>query len=130
MTTTIALIGAGGKMGCRIIDHLQTNPAYRLCCVEVSEPGKANLAQRRIQAVPSDQALADAEVVILALPDRVLGKVAREVVPKVKPGRLISAIERITGAPFARSCWKGAPANTSISANCGRFHVNATNATT
>ena len=63
-------------MGCRIIDHLKPNPAYRLLCMEVSPTGLQNLAQRGIQPIPQQEALPQGDVVILALPDRVLGKVA------------------------------------------------------
>ncbi len=91
--TTIALIGAGGKMGCRIIDHLKDNPEYQLRCVEVSEPGKANLAKRGLRPLPQDQALAAADVAILALPDRLIGKVAREVVLRLKPGAMVVTLD-------------------------------------
>jgi hypothetical protein len=91
--TTIALFGAGGKMGCRIIDHLKDHPDYTLHCVETGERGTANLAQRRVTPVPVDEALKEAEVMILALPDRVLGKVAKALVPKVKSGCLVVTLD-------------------------------------
>ena len=91
--TSITLLGAGGKMGCRIIDHLKTNPAYQLHCVEISEVGLRNLAQRGVNATPSDAALPKADVAIFALPDRVLGGVAREAVPKLKPGTLVITLD-------------------------------------
>lgn len=91
--TFIALIGAGGKMGCRIIDHLQHHPAYQLRCVEVSQPGLANLAQRGISSCALEAALSQAEAVILALPDRVLGAVAHDVVPQVKTGALVITLD-------------------------------------
>jgi len=90
---TIALLGAGGKMGCRILDHLVGHPGYRLLCVEISEPGLKNLAQRGVTAVPMAEALAAAEVLLLALPDRVLGRVAREAVPRVRPGTLVITLD-------------------------------------
>ena len=46
----IALLGAGGKMGCRITDNLKNNPAYRVDYVEISEAGLANLADRGLAA--------------------------------------------------------------------------------
>lgn len=91
--TTISLLGAGGKMGCRIIDHLKDNPAYRLLCVEISEAGLKNLAQRGVRASPMPEALPEADVVILALPDRVLGRIAREAVPQLKPGTLVITLD-------------------------------------
>jgi D-apionate oxidoisomerase len=91
--TTIALLGAGGKMGCRIIDRLDKHPAFTLLCVENAEPGLANLTKRGYAAVACAEAVREAEVVILALPDRVLGKVAREVVPQARSGALIMTLD-------------------------------------
>ncbi len=90
---TLALLGAGGKMGCRITDHVINNPAYSVLYVETGEAGLANLAKRGLKATPRDEALAQANVVILALPDRILGQVAREVVPKLKPGTLLITLD-------------------------------------
>jgi hypothetical protein len=91
--TTISLLGAGGKMGCRIIDHLKDKSDCRLLCVEISEPGLQNLAHRGVRATPMTLALSEADVVILALPDRALGRVAREAVPQLKPGALVITLD-------------------------------------
>jgi len=91
--TNIALVGAGGKMGCRILDHLKDNSEYRLRCVEVADGALTNLAERGVAPVPMAVALADAKVVILALPDRVLGRIAREVVPQLRPGSLVICLD-------------------------------------
>jgi hypothetical protein len=40
-----------------------------------------------------DAALAGADVVILAVPDCVLGKVAHEIVPQVRPGTMIFTLD-------------------------------------
>lgn len=89
----LTLLGAGGKMGCRIVDHLAANPAYTLTCVETGERGLANLAQRGLSATPLARALPDADVTMLALPDRTLGAVAREAVPQLRPGALVMALD-------------------------------------
>lgn len=91
--TSIALLGAGGKMGCRITDHLRNFPAYSLCCVETGEAGRARLAQRGITPQNAETVLPAADVVILALPDQVLGTVARETVPQVRPGTLVFMLD-------------------------------------
>ncbi len=98
--TKIALVGAGGKMGCRILDHLAPNADYALSCVETSAPGQANLARRGWSARPLDAAVADADVVILALPDRVLGALATELVPRLRAGCLVVLLD--PAAAFAR----------------------------
>lgn len=90
---TIALFGAGGKMGGRTIDHLHGRPDCRLHCVEVSPAGVARLRARGLEPVPRDEALAAADAVILALPDRVLGAVARELTPRVRPGTLMFLLD-------------------------------------
>jgi hypothetical protein len=89
----IALFGAGGKMGCRITDHLKADKSYSVLCIESGSNGVSNLAARGLTAVPQDEALAQADVVILALPDRVLGKVAQQAVPKLKPGTLVMTLD-------------------------------------
>ena len=89
----LTLFGAGGKMGCRVIDHLVRNAGYELTCVENGERGVANLAERGLKPTPASEALTRAEVVILALPDRVLGAVAREVVPQLKAGALVMTLD-------------------------------------
>jgi hypothetical protein len=91
--TTITLIGAGGKMGCRIVDHLKDHPDYALHCVESGGHGMANLASRGISPVAADEVLKEADVMILALPDRVLGKVAETLIPKVKSGCLVITLD-------------------------------------
>ena len=89
----IALLGAGGKMGCRITDHLKDNPAYALCYVENGECGLANLAARGLKPMPQAQAVAEAEVVILALPDKCLGNIAREVTPLLRSGTMVITLD-------------------------------------
>jgi hypothetical protein len=91
--TTIALIGAGGKMGCRIVDHLKDHPEYLLRCVEHGERGIANLARRALSPVAVGDAISGVDVMILALPDRVLGSVAHQLVPKVKSGCLVVTLD-------------------------------------
>lgn len=91
--TKLLIMGAGGKMGCRIVDHLKDHPDYQLLCAEVSEPGKAQLEQRGIQPISADEAAATVDAVVLALPDRVLGKVAAGVVPKLKSGALVITLD-------------------------------------
>ena len=91
--TTLALFGAGGKMGGRILDHLIGDAEYRLLCVEVSERGRARLAERGLASTPTDRAVAEADVAILALPDRVLGGIAKDLVPGFRPGTLIILLD-------------------------------------
>jgi len=89
----VALIGAGGKMGCRITDHLNDHPGYQLRCVETAPAALTQLAERGLTAHPLAEAVADADAVILALPDRVLGQVAHQVVPMIAAGSLVVMLD-------------------------------------
>lgn len=89
----LALFGAGGKMGCRVVDHLCTDPAHDLLAVEISERGRANLSRRGINPIAASDACARAQIVILAVPDRALGKIASEVVPQLAPGTLVVTLD-------------------------------------
>jgi hypothetical protein len=80
-------------MGCRVTDHLKGNPAYSVLCVEPGDAGLANLAARGLSPTPREAALAQASAVILALPDRILGQVAREILPQLKPGALVMTLD-------------------------------------
>jgi D-apionate oxidoisomerase len=97
--TTIALFGAGGKMGCRLTDNLKNDANYRMLYVEVSPAAQENLTQRGLSATSQADALTQADVVILALPDRVLGKVAHEIVPQIKSGAMVMMLD--PAAPYA-----------------------------
>ena len=52
MALKIALMGAGGKMGCRITDNIKDLADYEVLYVEVSPAGLANLAKRGLPPRP------------------------------------------------------------------------------
>ena len=95
---TIALFGAAGKIGTRISNRMKNDPSYRMLYVEAGEAGQARLRERGL--APADQAEAErlADVVILAVPDVILGKVAHGVVPNLRPGTLVICLD--PAAPF------------------------------
>ncbi|MEQ8676607.1 MAG: phosphogluconate dehydrogenase C-terminal domain-containing protein [Aggregatilineales bacterium] len=93
MTTTIALMGAGGKMGCRITDNMKDLSDYDMRYIEVSEQGVANLAERGLTPTPQADALAAAEMVILALPDKLIGKITHDIIPTLKAGTIVIGLD-------------------------------------
>lgn len=95
---TITLLGAGGKMGCRIADNL-AKTKYSVRHVEISERGKAALAQRGIPVVPIQEALTGTEAVVLALPDNRIGAIVTEIAPQLAPGTMVMALD--IAAPLA-----------------------------
>ncbi|WP_165972415.1 phosphogluconate dehydrogenase C-terminal domain-containing protein [Paenibacillus piri] len=88
----VALIGAGGKMGCRLAANL-LKTAYELACVEVSEQGTVRLAEIGLAPVSLDSALDGAGAVILAVPDTVIGRVAGDIVPRLQPDTLLLVLD-------------------------------------
>jgi len=88
----IALIGAGGKMGCRITDNLMKG-ANTVYYVEKGERGLQNLAARGLSATPQEEAVPAADVVILAVPDTAIGAVAAGLVPAMKPGAILMTLD-------------------------------------
>ena len=89
----VALLGAGGKMGCRITDNVKDLDRYVVSYVEVSPEGQARLAERGLTPTPEAAALADADAVILALPDRLIGNITKAVVPQLKAGAMVVSLD-------------------------------------
>ncbi len=84
----VVLIGAGGKMGCRLTRNLK-NSAYQMGYVEISEKGVQNLRELNVEISDVKKVVPEAEIVILAVPDVALGKVSGEIIPQMKPGSMV-----------------------------------------
>ena len=97
--TKIALFGAGGKMGVRLSRNLAKTD-YTVAHVEVSEAGQARLRDAiGVECMVPAVAVQGADVVVLAVPDTAIGKVAGMVVPMVAPGTIVICLD--AAAPFA-----------------------------
>ena len=97
--TSIALFGAGGKMGYRLAKNLKGS-RFDVRHIEMSEAGKARLSgDLGLPCVSADEGLDGADVVILAVPDTAIGKVAAGIADKLKPGTMVVALD--AAAPFA-----------------------------
>jgi hypothetical protein len=98
--TTIALFGAAGNMGTRLTNTLrQRGPEYRVLYVEAGEAGQEKLRARGDEPTPPDAALREADVAILAVPDRLIKAVAADVVPGLKPGAMVICLD--PAAPYS-----------------------------
>ncbi|WP_407050980.1 phosphogluconate dehydrogenase C-terminal domain-containing protein [Methyloraptor flagellatus] len=97
--TTIALLGAGGKMGVRLATNLKGSP-YTVLHTEVSPEGRQRLKDATgLICVEQAEALAAADVVILAVPDRLIGRVLTGFVDELKPGTAVIMLD--AAAPHA-----------------------------
>lgn len=93
MAEPVALFGAGGKMGCRLTDMLADNDRYEMRYVEPAPEGRERLAERGLSAQPAAEAVDGATVVVLAVPDEVIGDVTEEVVPQLDSGTIVVLLD-------------------------------------
>ena len=97
--TKIALLGAGGKMGVRLATNL-TGSRFSVDHVEVSEDGRKRLKDAiGADCVDLATALAGADVVVLAVPDRLIGRISHEIINNVRPGTALIVLD--AAAPYA-----------------------------
>ena len=89
---TVAVIGAGGKMGTRVSNNLAESD-YRTLYSENSPAGQEAIKALGREVTPTEDAVRDADVVILAVPDVVLGKVSEDIVPQLKSGAILLTLD-------------------------------------
>lgn len=89
---SIAVIGAGGKMGMRVSDNLvQTDHDVRY--VENSPAGQERTREAGRELTDSSVAVTDADIVVLAVPDLALAAVTAELVPQMKSGAVCLTLD-------------------------------------
>jgi hypothetical protein len=101
----VVLVGAGGKMGCRITDNLK-NGDYQMAYLEVSDEGKTRLAEKGLTTSEKDLVLPEADIVILAIPDVAIEKVSADIIPMMKPKALLVTLDpaaALAGKIYPRS---------------------------
>lgn len=89
---TIAVVGAGGKMGQRVSNNFKKT-ALTVHYAESSPIGVERLAALGIEVTPTPEAVKNADVVILAVPDVALGAVSEEIVPTLKAGTVVITLD-------------------------------------
>ena len=89
----IVLMGAGGKIGTRITKSLKDNDHYTTLYVEISEAGRAKLAELGVAVTPQEEALKHADTVILAVPDALISEISMEIVPKLNSGTMVIVLD-------------------------------------
>lgn len=97
--TTIALFGAGGKMGMRLGRNLHGS-RFNTRHVEVSPAGQQRVREAfGAECMAAEDAIRGAEVVVLAVPDTAVGAVATALLPKLASGTIIVILD--AAAPHA-----------------------------
>ena len=85
--TKVILIGAGGKMGVRLTNNLK-HSSYEMSYLEVSEVGIKRITDQGLKISDAKAVIPQADIVIFAVPDVLINKVANLYVPAMKSGAL------------------------------------------
>lgn len=97
--TKIALLGAGGKMGMRLSANLK-HTRFDVDHVEVSEEARERLKRTHgVECMEQGQAVSSADAVVMAVPDRFIGKVLKTFVKELRPGAKVIMLD--AAAPHA-----------------------------
>jgi len=92
MTDQVAIIGAGGKMGTRVVQTL-LKEQYALLLAETGEAGIARLKEKGLAITPGEDAAARADLIVLAVPDALIGPVSRQLVPHARAGATVITLD-------------------------------------
>lgn len=90
----VTILGAGGAMGRRVTRGLQKVEGYELRFVEPAERGRLLMEEEfGTKPLPVDEAVHGADVVVLAVPDRLVGRIAEDLVPRLDSGTSILSLD-------------------------------------
>jgi len=93
MAHTVVIVGAGGKMGHRALEKLAGNPEYKALACEKDPERVHDLEAKGFKVSPLEAALAEADFVVMAVPDALIGRIARELVPQMKTGSTLIMLD-------------------------------------
>lgn len=83
----VVLVGAGGKMGVRLTRNL-IHSDYEVYYLEVNPEGIERVKQNGVEIAEPQQVIPVADLVIFAVPDVLICKVASQYVPRMKSGAI------------------------------------------
>lgn len=86
MNKTVAVIGAGGKMGARAAQKIGFSETNRVLLCESNAERAQALRDSGLQVTALETAMAESDFVVMAVPDALIGAIARQVTPLMKPG--------------------------------------------
>ncbi len=93
MIKTVAVIGAGGKMGARAAEKIGFIDTYKVLLCE-SDTGRAQaLEQKGLQVTATAPAMAAADFAVMAVPDALIGRIAYDLAPQMKHGSTLIMLD-------------------------------------
>lgn len=93
MAKTVVILGAGGKMGARAGEKLGRDRRWRVLLCEKDERKAAALKDRGLAVTPVPEAVAIADFAVMAVPDALIASIAKELVPRMKPGACLLMLD-------------------------------------
>lgn len=93
MSTNVAIIGAGGKMGLRAAEKIGLMAGFHVLMCESHPERAAALTEKGYTVTALPEALAEADFVFLAVPDALIGSLSREAEPLMKPGAMLIVLD-------------------------------------
>ncbi|MBX2840833.1 MAG: semialdehyde dehydrogenase [Flammeovirgaceae bacterium] len=102
--TKVTIVGAGGKMGCRLTDNLKDSN-FDMTYLEVSPEGIERVKSRGVEVSQAKDVVPEADYVIFAVPDIAIKSVTSKIVPMMKPGAVGVSLDPaapLAGHLFAR----------------------------
>jgi len=94
----VTLVGAGGKMGLRLTRNL-IGSVYDVSYLEVSAEGIERVKQNGVSVSKAEEVIPNSDIIIFAVPDVLIGKVAQQYVPMMKAGAMGMCLD--PAAPLA-----------------------------
>jgi D-apionate oxidoisomerase len=91
-TLTVTVVGAGGKMGMRVSANLDQT-AYTTYYAEAHPAARDRVTAAGRTLTDAAESVPLSDVVILAVPDVLLGQISAELVPAAKPGAIILTLD-------------------------------------
>jgi hypothetical protein len=98
MSTKVAIIGAGGKMGFRAAEKIGLQPGYSVLMCESHPERSRALAEKGFTVTALPEALAEADFVFMAVPDALIGAVSSQAAPLMKSGAMLIMLD--AAAPY------------------------------
>jgi hypothetical protein len=94
---TVTVVGAGGKMGMRVSASLERSnlvgASYTILYSETSPAAKDRVRAAGRELTDAATAVPRSDVVILAVPDVLLGDISARIVPAAKPGAIVLTLD-------------------------------------
>ena len=89
---TVTVLGAGGKMGMRVSNNLERSP-HRVFYSENHPAAIERVRATGRELSDTSSAVALSDVIVMAVPDILLGQVSESIVPQAKPGAVLLTLD-------------------------------------